>query len=310
MRLITHDGLFHADDVLSTVILSGLFPDAEIVRTRDPQLITPGIGKIIYDVGGAYDPEAAIFDHHQAGAPLREDGVPYSSFGLVWARYGKEWLSSALPGIGEDLDRVHGMVDRGFVREVDGLDNGVAFPGGASPVNLTHVIDSLSPDFDDPSPGAMRAGFDEAVAMAGTVLRARARTAAAKARAERLITAILEKHDGGPVLELPYGMPWDRAVRKAKAEHVLFVVVPRGQEWTVSAVPKKPGDFENRLDLPAEWAGLTGEALETASGIEGASFCHRGLFYGVARTREGVMRMVEAALAAAPAPDEGAPAPY
>lgn len=303
MRLITHDGVFHADDVFSTVILSGLFPDAEIVRTRDPALTCPGEGRVVYDVGGLYDPESGMFDHHQPGAPVRDDGVPYSSFGLVWARHGRGWLAEALPALGDDLERVHRMVDRGLVREIDGLDNGVAFPGGASPVSLPHVIESFSPDFDDPSPTAMREGFDDAVRLAGRVLRERARTAAAKVRAERLITSVLKEHDGGPVLELPFGMPWDRALRKAKAEHVLLVVVPRADKWTISAVPKRPGEFENRLDLPEAWAGLTGEALEAASGIAGAEFCHKGRFYGVAATREGVMRMAEAALAAAPAPD-------
>ena len=82
--LVTHSGGFHADELLSSVILTRLFPDARLVRSRAPEWITPGGDRIIYDVGGAYDPAAGIFDHHQRGAPLRDDGQPYSSFGLVW----------------------------------------------------------------------------------------------------------------------------------------------------------------------------------------------------------------------------------
>ncbi len=83
--LVTHSGGFHADELLSSVILTRLFPEARIVRSRAPKWITPGTDRVIYDVGGIYDAEAQIFDHHQRGAPLRDDGQPYSSFGLILA---------------------------------------------------------------------------------------------------------------------------------------------------------------------------------------------------------------------------------
>lgn len=50
-HLVTHNGGFHADELLSSVILTRLYPQAEVVRTRDTAWITPGEGKIIYDVG-------------------------------------------------------------------------------------------------------------------------------------------------------------------------------------------------------------------------------------------------------------------
>ncbi|MFM2351260.1 MAG: hypothetical protein RIR04_2226, partial [Pseudomonadota bacterium] len=83
-HLVTHSGGFHADEVFSSVILTRLYPLAKLVRSRAPQWITPGPDRVIYDVGGAYDAAAGIFDHHQRGAPLRPDGQPYSSFGLIW----------------------------------------------------------------------------------------------------------------------------------------------------------------------------------------------------------------------------------
>lgn len=76
--LVTHSGGFHADELFSSVILTRLFPDAQLIRSRAPEWITPDADRIIYDVGGAYDAEAGIFDHHQRGAPLREDGQPLS----------------------------------------------------------------------------------------------------------------------------------------------------------------------------------------------------------------------------------------
>ena len=40
------------DVLLSSVILTRLCPDAELVRSRDQAWITPGEGRIICDVGG------------------------------------------------------------------------------------------------------------------------------------------------------------------------------------------------------------------------------------------------------------------
>ena len=41
-HLVTHSGGFHADELLSSVILTRLHPEAEILRTRDAAWITPG----------------------------------------------------------------------------------------------------------------------------------------------------------------------------------------------------------------------------------------------------------------------------
>ncbi|MFN7051170.1 MAG: MYG1 family protein, partial [Gemmobacter sp.] len=70
--LVTHSGGFHADELMSSVILTRLFPQAQIIRSRARDWITPGPDRIIYDVGGAYDAAAGIFDHHQRGAPKRD----------------------------------------------------------------------------------------------------------------------------------------------------------------------------------------------------------------------------------------------
>ena len=61
-HLVTHSGGFHADELLSSVILTRLFPDAQLVRSRDTAWITPGAERIIYDVGGQFDAAAQIFD--------------------------------------------------------------------------------------------------------------------------------------------------------------------------------------------------------------------------------------------------------
>lgn len=296
-ELVTHDGRFHADEVLSTIILTGLFPEATIVRTRAADLITPREGRIVYDVGGAYDPARNIYDHHQMGAPLREDATPFSSFGLVWGEFGKAWMERVAGVDMADIDKAWLALDRSFVKEVDALDNGVQTPGMSSPLNLTRLIEALSPDFDAETPESMDAAFRRAVSLTGELFAAQVRTVTAKIRAARTVSAILDAHDGGPILELPYGMPWEGTMRKAGADHILLTIIPRESgDWTMSCVRASPGSFDNRMDLPEAWAGLTGAELAAASGVPDAVFCHRARFFAIAGSREGIMEMARKAL--------------
>ena len=294
--LVTHSGGFHADELLSSVILTRLFPQARIVRSRAPEWITPGADRIIYDVGGAYDAEAGIFDHHQRGAPLREDGQPYSSFGLIWKHYGRDYLAAAgLPE--EHIEAVHASFDRSFVLPIDLTDNGALSPSGPlGALTLPALLETLKPVFDDRDPEADDRAFHAALAVARSFVEAKIAQSASKLRAEALVHRAIVDTGEGRVLELPMGMPFRPAIVKAGADHLLFVVHPREKDWCVTGIRRGDDGFELRADLPAAWAGLTNGALEAACGVSGASFCHNGRFIAAAKTREAALAMAELAV--------------
>ena len=300
--LVTHNGGFHADEVMSSVVLTQLFPQAEVVRSRDPKWITPAEDRIIYDVGGAYEAEAMIFDHHQRGAPLREDGQPYSSFGLIWKHFGMDYLRAL--NIPEDhLPTIHANFDAGFVLTIDLVDNGALSPSAAGPqltsMVLPALIETLKPVFDETDPEAETRAFHQAVNIARAFVEARLNRSAAKLRAEGMVEAAIEAAGESRILELPMGMPFRPTVVKKGADHLWFVVNPRGNDWGLGGIRKNEDGFELRADLPAAWAGLTGEALEEASGVKGATFCHNGRFIAAAKTREAALAMAEIAVAEA-----------
>ncbi|MFS2179591.1 MYG1 family protein [Rhizobium pisi] len=294
--LVTHSGGFHADELLSSVILTRLFPQARIVRSRAPEWITPGADRIIYDVGGAYDAEAGIFDHHQRGAPLREDGQPYSSFGLIWKHYGHDYLAAS--GIPEEhIETVHASFDRSFVLPIDLTDNGALSPSGPlGALTLPALLETLKPVFDDRDPEADDRAFHAALAVARSFVEAKIAQSASKLRAEALVHRAIVDTGEGRVLELPMGMPFRPAIVKAGADHLLFVVHPREKDWCVTGIRRGDDGFELRADLPAAWAGLTNGALEAACGVSGASFCHNGRFIAAAKTREAALAMAELAI--------------
>jgi uncharacterized UPF0160 family protein len=299
--LVTHSGGFHADELLSSVVLTRLYPDAAVVRSRAPEWITPGTDRIIYDVGGAYDPQHAIFDHHQRGAPLREDGQPYSSFGLVWRHHGRDYLAaSGIPA--EHVEEVYAAFDADFVLPIDLTDNGALSPTGLlADLTLPVLLETLKPVFDDKTPEADDRAFHGALAIARSFVEARIARYAAKLRAESIVSQAIEAAGPRPILELPMGMPFRPAIVKAGAEHLLFVVHPRERDWCVTTIRRGDEGFETRADLPASWAGLTNADLEAASGVVGASFCHNGRFVAAAKTREAALAMAELAVSEAQA---------
>jgi uncharacterized UPF0160 family protein len=296
--LVTHSGGFHADELLSSVVLTRLFPEARIVRSRVPEWITPGSDRIIYDVGGDYDAEARIFDHHQRGAPLREDGQPYSSFGLIWKHYGRDYLAATgLPDA--HVEAVHAGFDASFVLPIDLMDNGAMSPAVAGPLavlTLPVLLETLKPVFDEPDPEALERAFGEALTIARSFLEARIAGSAAKLRAEDLVLQAVSSAGESRVLELPMGMPFRSAIMKSGADHLLFVVHPRDKDWCLTGIRRADEGFEQRADLPAAWAGLTNGDLEAACGVQGASFCHNGRFIAAAKTREAALAMADIAV--------------
>ena len=95
-KLITHDGSFHADDIFAAAAISMMLEKEgksfEIIRTRDPEVINTGNKdeKYVFDVGGVYDEEKNLFDHHQkGGAGKGPHNIEYAAFGLVWKKFGE-----------------------------------------------------------------------------------------------------------------------------------------------------------------------------------------------------------------------------
>lgn len=298
--LVTHSGGFHADELLSSVILTHLFPNAQLVRTRDPEWITPTSGRVVYDVGRDYDADAGIFDHHQKNVPLRSDGAPYSSFGLIWKHYGRDYLRS-LDVPEAHLDVLHQEFDCDFVLPIDLMDNGQLTPSDSelSQLTLPALIESLKPVYDDDRPDAEDFTFKQALHIARAFVNARLMRKASRMRAEAEVVDAIEAAGDSCVLELPRGMPFRAAIEKTNADHLLFVIHPRDTDWMITGIRLKEDGFKLRADLPKDWAGLTDASLEAASGVPGAVFCHNARFIAVAKTRDAIVEMAERAVVVA-----------
>jgi uncharacterized UPF0160 family protein len=291
MKVATHSGSFHADEVFALAALTLVDPAIEIVRTRDPEALAAADVRV--DVGFRDDPATGDFDHHQkGGAGERPNGVRYASFGLVWRAHGARVCAG-------DAD-VAARVDQSLVQGVDANDTGQAVVApivdDVRPMTVSGVIGGLNRRWDeDLTPDDEQARFDEAVALARGIIEREIASAAAGRRAVRIVEAAVGRARDPRVIELERDVPWKEVV-VTQAPEALFVVYPKRQGWGLEAVPRELGSFANRRDLPAEWAGLDGPALAQLTGVPDALFAHAKRFLVVARSRDGIDALAEQAL--------------
>lgn len=297
MRLIgTHSGSMHLDESIGVSILKTLFPLAKVIRSREP--LVWAVCDALVDVGGEYDPSRNRFDHHQRGfAEKRADGSgPYAGAGLVWRTYGEAYVRQACPGLSPELiEKVASEVDHRLIRHADAVDVGISVPGPHA-FSLSGIVDGFNASWQD-EPGDDDARFALASQVASMALRNLVRAVASKHTAAKFIRRA-PRLSNGRILVVDIARAPFVSVICAEMPEVLFVVYPvsAGQQYQVRVVPKESGSFTARADLPLSWAGLTGADLAEASGVADAVFCHNGRFICGARSREGALKMAEAAV--------------
>lgn len=284
ITIVTHNGNFHADDVFSIAALKQVFPAHHLVRTRDKALIADA--DIVIDVGGEYDADTGRFDHHQrGGAGARENGIPYSSFGLIWKKYGVEICKG-----NQDVAK---SVDTGLVSNIDAVDCGHV-EGVAQGVSLSQTISMFNPTWQEDS--HFDTCFEEAVDFASRILARFIAAASGGINAKDIVAKAIENAKDPRVIVLEKYTPWKTTVHTLSAQ-ALYVIYPSGSgPWRIQTVPVELGSFEDRKPLPATWAGLSDKALQQVTGIDDAMFCHNGLFIAGAETFESTMKMAEIAL--------------
>lgn len=295
MQLVTHSGKFHADDVFATAVLLLRFGDAAVTVVRSRDAAALAAGDIVYDVGLVYDAAAARFDHHQpGGAGVRQSGIPYAAFGLIWKHYGRELCSS---------DAVWNAVDDKLVARVDATDTGYASPASHTVPTLEHyTLDTLATAFNvswNEAYDAQYEHFMELVAFAKRVLEREIVRAEAYVEGKTQVERAYEAAPDKRIIELDRGYPWREVLVAHPEPH--FVIFPEvdTNRFMVQAVHQSVAGYETRVSFPKAWGGLTDDALSDVTGIPGSRFCHSAGFLAVHDTKEGAYALAHAALASA-----------
>ncbi|KAF9569590.1 metal-dependent protein hydrolase [Agrocybe pediades] len=321
----THNGTFHCDEALAVFLLrqTATYRDAGLKRTRDPAVLATC--DIVVDVGAVYDESKQLFDHHQRGF-TEVFGHGYetklSSAGLVYKHFGKEVIANKiqLPITDAKVEVLWLKLYREFIEALDGIDNGVSqYPSDIKPkyrnrTDLSSRVGQLNPWWNQPTDAVtVDARFETASALTGSEFFGRLDYYAnAWLPARDLVIASVANSKAtfdptGKIILFEQFLPWkehlfelesDPSATEVEPNQAIYVVYPdeTAGNWRVQAVPVTPESFESRKALPEAWRGLRDEELSKASGIEGGIFIHASGFIGGNKTKEGALKIAQAAL--------------
>lgn len=301
--IVTHDRVFHADEIIATAVLRIVFPDAKIIRTREPAQLHALAGKpdtYLLDVGGQFNSEKGLYDHHQPqGAGYRNEAAkewPYATAGLVWRDFGSRAVGVLHPDLAPaSRDEIVSYLDDALIRYLDAVDCGVRLKT-AGPT-LSALIASFNTTWYEKEEGD---SFQLVLHLAQVILTNFIRRYAGKIMGRDKVREARPELDGS-VLVLDTCLPWSGVVAEEMPE-VLFVAYPVMDErqsaysvqWQLRAAVNT--DSTLRMYLPQTWAGRDGGELVAVSGVQDAIFCHRSRHLAGAHSKQGILTMAEKAI--------------
>lgn len=292
---VTHNGAFHADDLFATAVLSILNDgNIKIIRTRDVAMMEKG--DYVYDVGGENDPERNRFDHHQrGGAGARDNGIPYSSFGLIWKKYGEVICGDK---------EVAMYIDRKIIMPVDAIDNGMdvsrSLISRVSDYNISSILKAFYPTWKEDK-SDIDVIFENEVKKLIPLLQREIKVAQDEVEGKKLI---IENYNNSSdkriiILSKPFHRYLVRDVLP-NFEEPIYYICPSGHsdEWKVETVSINPETMESRKLFPESWRGLMdgSKELKELTGVDDVFFCHKSGFLVHVKSKEGAIALANKAL--------------
>lgn len=286
---VTHSGVFHADEVMASVILKQLYDEVEIIRSRNPRDFDRA--DIVYDVG---DGE---FDHHSDQKEYRENGIPYAACGLIWRAYGHEVIEKHGPGLSSaQVEEVFYSIDEGIINSIDATDNG--FPMDKAEIHMPTVdqmVKGFNPNWN--SNEDTQEQFMKAIDFCTPILLNALKGSIAAIEAEQMVKVSFEQREVENILILDRFCPWKRHLRRYDEEgniiYVIFKDLVNG--YRVQAVSERDSR-ESIKPFPREWAGKDAEEINELVEIDDAIFVHPGRFIAGAGSLNSAVKMAELAL--------------
>ncbi|MBO5565897.1 MAG: MYG1 family protein [Succinivibrio sp.] len=310
MIIGTHNGSFHADETMACAIISYLYENSQVIRSRDPDELEKA--DLIIDVSGIND--SRHFDHHSPAFNLsRDNGIRYATAGLMWEKFGLEFLKKIVsrefsePVSQEVLKKALLRIDTEVMSMIDLDDNGQLTEYVQDIINPQtpdeyRIVNKLNEFYQNSPaipyivamsnlPGLVQEEQDKAFMNTVKILKGILVNASINAiNTETGIAKVVESYQGGELLIMHEKLPWTQAVfanMELFCNCLLAVYPDREMRWRVQSLPLSKGQrFVNRLSAPKEWRGLNDEALDKVTGLKNLNFIHRSGFTGGASTFE------------------------
>lgn len=272
----THDGTFHADEVTACalLLLFNLIDRKHIVRTRQHDELV--CCEYVCDVGGVYDPDRKLFDHHQV-----EYQGSMSSAGMILLHL----YNSKIMTLKE-----REFLENSLIIGVDAHDNGKELHSNGV-CTYSHIISNFTPISHEADDRELDEAFNKALDFAFQHLaRMWERYQYIQSCRQTVAEAMA---NGGDCLMFDKSISWLEIFFDLGGEShpAKFLIMPAGTHWKLRGIPPSLNEkMKVRVPLPQAWAGLLEDDLKKKTGIPGAIFCHKGRFTSVWETREDAIK--------------------
>ena len=287
-NLVTHSGTFHPDDVFSTMFLSKIVDNPVVARVTNVDKVNDNT--IIYDIG------YGEFDHHGPDALYRNEDLKYCSFGLLWKRFGLEYLEKNSYSEPNELFKV---IDEKLVMQIDGIDNGV-FPSVDAPyklMDLDKVIDLFNKNWDENIDNDDN--FLLAVNFADKIFDRILLKESSLIKANNLVEKEIDNVKDG-ILILKEYMPYKDAIfnsDKQAAKEIKVVITPSNRGgYNIKPMTVSLESKELVVHFSESFLGLRNEELANVSGIKTARFVHSQGFIACAETLDDAICLAKNAI--------------
>jgi len=279
-HVVTHAGMFHADDVFSYALLNLVNniqenPVKYHLERVNNAVDIPENADIVFDIGGGK------FDHHQDLNQFHEDEnkTPYASFGLLWKEHGHEIIDYFVKDMKnvsqETKDAIFNSFEKSLVVPIDANDNGIF----TNDFSVSNVIR----DFNDEA-GSDSAFLNAAVLAQGIIGR-RLGNVVVKVTKEQAIflnTTFITPE----IAVLPFHGPYSK-LSELHPELKLVIYKSNRNGFNINVVRDKleDGTSVDRFTIP-----------QSAATMPGVVFLHKAGFLMVTDTKENAIANATAIL--------------
>ncbi len=253
---ITHNGKFHIDEVFSTVLLMKLFDEIRLIRVSNISDNAEVKNKIVYDIG------KGEFDHHQQNPLIRKEGIKYSSFGLLWRKFGKKYLEKTNC---KDVNFAWNSFDETLVKTIDKIDNFQIEADCLKNYLISNIIEGFNPTWNSNTDSNIK--FQEAVSFASVIFDNEINNIYSIIDAKIYLqnNIVIDKE----YIILDKSIPYNDFIKENDTDNKIKFII----------CPSKRNGYEvrtvlNRATFPNEWYGMSENEFHKRYNISGMLYCH------------------------------------